>query len=83
MRVGLDARNVGRVAGTGVATYAAVLAEACRRQGWQPRWLLEAMPDGPFADGGAHRPAVRLRRLLSALPPGRTAHPVWRDGEPG
>ena len=40
------------------------------------------MPGEPSVDCSTHRPAARLRRLLSALPPGRTAHPVWQDGEP-
>ncbi len=83
MRIGLDARNVSRSAGTGVATYAAVLAQACRRSGWQPQWLLDA-PLGILADPGAatHRPGARLRRLLQAVPPGRAARPVEVGAEP-
>ena len=35
----------------------------------------------PATTGSPRRPGARLRRLLAALPRGRTAHPVWQDGE--
>ncbi len=59
-----------------------MLAQTCRRRGWQPQWLLEALPGVSTADAAAHRPAARLRRLLAAVPQGRTARPVRHEGEP-
>ncbi len=40
------------------------------------------MPGVPAADGSTHRTRARLRRLLAAVAPGRTARPVRQGSEP-
>ena len=69
VRIGIDARNLALAEGTGVATYARVLAEACRGIGMQPELLFDRDPAIPArASRGPGRDAIRL---LRACLPGR------------
>lgn len=68
MNIGLDTRNVGRPGGTGIATYATTLAEACELAGHSPRWVQDSMD----ASTRPHAMEHRLSRLIRSL------HPVSR-----
>lgn len=72
--IGIDGRNAGRAQGTGVATYAEVLAETYRRLGMTPHWI----GDGPEAQAGPKlSPLARLAaagRPVRLLRPSRAAH---------
>jgi len=63
MGVGIDTRNTGRPGGTGIATYATLLAEACRLVGLPPQWL----HDDAAQHAGNHALGSRLSRLVRSL----------------
>ncbi|NVN42087.1 glycosyltransferase family 4 protein, partial [Ameyamaea chiangmaiensis] len=72
MRIGLDTRNTGRAGGTGVATYARVLAEACHRAGLGTAWV-----DDDMAGVEQPRsPARRTCRAARSLLPSRRLRPT-------
>ncbi|EHH68874.1 glycosyltransferase family 4 protein [Gluconobacter morbifer] len=74
MRIGLDTRTVSRTDGTGVATYASVLAESCQMAGDTPVWLQDDALPGTHA----HRPLEKAARFLRSIAPARTVR--LRDG---
>ncbi|MGI4957844.1 MAG: glycosyltransferase family 4 protein [Janthinobacterium lividum] len=80
LRIGIDGRSIGRPNGTGVATYASILAQACRQRGWQAERVIDAPPD--TAVGPTHSLAAKLGRFRSAIPRSRTAMPIMFEGDP-
>lgn len=63
MGVGIDTRNTGRLGGTGIATYATLLAEACRLVGLSPEWV----HDDAAQSAKNHALSSRLSRLARSL----------------
>jgi glycosyltransferase involved in cell wall biosynthesis len=65
MRIGLDARNVGRPGGTGIATYARALATAIDEQGGQVAWLKEDRDNRKRR--AQHASSAQAARFMKAL----------------
>ncbi|MXV45174.1 glycosyltransferase [Saccharibacter sp. 17.LH.SD] len=68
MLIGLDTRNTGRGRGTGVATYAATLKNACIATGLQPMML----HDETATAHSAHSLASRIARAIRSTMPSRS-----------
>lgn len=60
MRIGLDARNDAAQGGTGIATYARTIAEACALEGMDVSWL-----SGTSGREGRAAPLIRLGQALA------------------
>ncbi|WP_207883504.1 glycosyltransferase family 4 protein [Acetobacter sacchari] len=65
MQIALDARNIDRPNGTGVASYARALADAAERGGAQVAWLREDA--SPQAMASRHTASAKAVRFASAL----------------
>ncbi len=63
MDVGIDTRNTGRPGGTGIATYAMLLFEACRLVGLSPKWLHDSA-DQTVDNHSLRRRLFRVARSL-------------------
>ena len=75
MLIGLDTRNTGRHGGTGVATYASTLKDACEKAGHKPMLLQD---DGAISQS-AHDFLPRLSRAIRSTAPLRALQ-LHRDG---